>query len=106
MGYKFRIISLLLDFTQEGGEKVIQIMVCLFCIPEDPHAGFSTLPCICFVFRVSLKRSHKNNYHLLTTCYVPGPGLGAGAMLSHVTRSVSIGGRYQYPLSMDEETGA
>ena len=50
------IKSLLLGFTQRSWEKSYKAIFCLFYIPEDPLAGFSTLPSLyLFFFRVSLK---------------------------------------------------
>ena len=61
MGCNFRIISLLLGFIQEGGKSYKKAIFCLFCIPEDPCVGFSTLPCLyCFFFSFPKKNgSHK-----------------------------------------------
>lgn len=88
-----------------GGKKPYKAIFCLFHRPENPLAGFSTLPSLCCFFQSFTKNndSHKNSSHVLT-CYVPGPVLDDRSMLSHVTCSINIGGTYQCPLSVDEET--
>lgn len=64
------------------------------------HSAFPVL-----FFGVSLKTtSLENSYHLLTTCYVPGP-LGAGSALSQGTRSVHVGGGHPGSLPVHEATG-
>lgn len=49
MDHNFRIISLFLGFTQKERKKPYKEIFCLFYMPEDPLAGFSTLPFLsCF----------------------------------------------------------
>lgn len=52
MDCNLKIISLLLGFTQKGGGwAAYKVIFCLFYIPEDPPAGFPTLPSLYYFFR-------------------------------------------------------
>ena len=55
MDCKFRIGSLLLGFTQKENKRPYKEIFCLFYIPEDPLAGFSTLLSLYCFFRFHKK---------------------------------------------------
>lgn len=78
--------SLLLGSIQEGKKiRTKQSFVYFVCQKILVQVFLLCLACIGFFFFKSFPKensSPKTSYHLLTTCYVSGPGRGAGSMLS------------------------
>ena len=108
MDCNFRIGSLLLGFTQKEEKGPDKEIFCLFYIPEDSLAGFSTLLSLYSSFPGFIKNNgrHKNGHRVLATGTVTDLVLDTGCTSPRAAFPVSAGAWHPHPPSTPEETEA
>ena len=108
MDCNFRIGSLLLGFTQKEEKGPDKEISCLFYMPEDSLAGFSTLLSLYSLFPGFMKNDscHRSGLLVPTTGMVTDLFLDAGSAAPRVAFSVNVGAWHRHPPPTPEETEA